>query len=160
MWPPPVPFSFKSSMDHHRHSSSPPSTLLNDISQLLLRLGAGVGCLFFHGWAACRGGWEYLWRQAPWALMSEMEEFPGPATSATVIALVAAAGSLFLIVGLFTRLSAAVLLVCALAGAFVYLQFPAAAERFLLYAVLYGTLLAAGAGAFSLDAAFSGRRRR
>ena len=148
-------------MDLYRtHSAPSQPSFLREVSPLLLRLGVGLCGLLFHAWSACTSGWEHLWARTPWPLVEELRDFPAPAWTAPLYTVCLTLGSCFLILGLFTRLTAAVLLTGALAGAFVFLHYPGEFERFSLYALVYAALVARGGGAFSLDAAFSGRRKR
>ena len=148
-------------MDLYRtHSAPSQPSLFREAPPLLLRLGAGFCGLFFHAWSACLSGWEYLWKKTPWPLMDEFQDFPAPAVMPPLYTILLTLGSCFLILGLFTRLSAAVLLAGALTGVFVYLNYPDTTEKFALYAVIYAALVARGGGAISLDGAFSGRRKR
>lgn len=148
-------------MDYHRQPVAPPSGLITrDLGMFLLRWCAGLTLLLQHAWDEGVRGWKHVWHKEPWAWAVEVTErgFPLPEVVAAVAVAAAVLGSVFLLTGLLCRLSALVLLVCALVGLFLYGGVPDAAERLALYAGIYAVLVICGPGRISLDALFSNRR--
>ena len=148
-------------MDYHRQPTAPPSgLLLRDAGALILRWCAGFTLILLHAWDEGLRGWKHVWHKEPWAFAAEMTErgFPLPEVVAAVSVAAAMLGSVFLISGLLCRVSAMVLLLCALCGLFLYGRVPDIAERLALYAGIYAALIICGPGRFSLDALFTKRR--
>src|SRR5580658_6340067 len=83
-----------------------------------LRISAGLMIFYIHGWHKLEGWIAYLQHGTPWKLAEEVSgmHFPAPLASAVAATLVQFICSLFVVIGLFTRMNA-VLLVCALSGA-------------------------------------------
>jgi len=114
---------------------------------------------YVHGWHKLEGWIAYLQHGTPWKLAEEVAEMHVPAPLANAVA---ATGvqficALFLIVGLFTRLNAA-LLVIVLSGAILQNilanrdpQLP------ILYTLIVLALAFMGGGRFSLDARVENR---
>ncbi|HWL53630.1 MAG TPA: DoxX family protein [Chthoniobacteraceae bacterium] len=119
-------------------------------AQLILRIWVGVSMFFFHGMGKL-------------TKFSELStSFPDPFgvghTVSLVLALLAeVVGSILLILGLFTRLSAT-LGVITMATAFVFVhgaKLPPTeghGEMAFIYMAIYAALVVAGAGRYSLDA--------
>src|SRR3989475_1578719 len=78
---------------------------------LFLRISAGLMIFFIHGWHKLEGWIAYLQHGTPWKLAEEVAElhFPAPLASAVAATAVQFICALFLIVGLFTRINAALL---------------------------------------------------
>ncbi len=142
-------------MDHFRNPHAlPAGFVLRDAGLLVLRWCAGLALIFFHARAEVVAGWEHVWHKTPWPYAAEIAErgFPLPEAVAIASAVAAMLGSVLLITGLLGRISALVLLVCALCGVFLYAKVPFVAEKLILYAGVYLVLLLCGPGRFSLDA--------
>jgi uncharacterized membrane protein YphA (DoxX/SURF4 family) len=109
---------------------------------------------YIHGWHKLKGGVAYLRKGTRWTLAEEVAEmrFPAPVASAFAATTVQFICSLFLVVGLLTRLNA-VLLAGALSVAILQ---NVLARRDPQLAVLYVLIMVAlifiGGGSFSLDA--------
>src|SRR5256885_16165152 len=85
---------------------------------LFIRVSAGLMIFYIHGWHKL-GGWiAYLQNGTPWKLAEEVAgmHFPAPLPSAAVATPGQVICSVFIIVGVFTRINA-LLLFCALRGA-------------------------------------------
>ena len=89
---------------------------------------------YIHGWHKLEGWIAYLQNGTPWKLAEEVAgmHFPAPFASAVAATLVQFICSMFVVVGLFTRINAA-LLVCVLSGAILQNQ-PRSATGHSLYA--------------------------
>jgi uncharacterized membrane protein YphA (DoxX/SURF4 family) len=148
-------------MDYNRPShASPAGLVVRDAGLLILRWCAGLTLILLHAWDEGLRGWKHIWHKEPWAFAGEITDrgFPLPQAVAVAAVVVAILGSVFLISGLLCRVSALILLACALCGLFLYGRVPDIAERLALYAGIYAVLVICGPGLFSLDAVFSNRR--
>jgi putative oxidoreductase len=109
---------------------------------------------YIHGWHKLEGWISYLQHGTPWKLVEEVAgmHFPAPLASAVAATVVQFICSLFIVVGLFTRINAALLL-CALSGAILQ---NVLADRDPQLAILYSlvvlTIVSLGGGKYSLDA--------
>ena len=76
---------------------------------LFLRISAGLMIFYIHGWHKLEGWIAYLQNGTPWKLAGEVAgmHFPAPLASAVAATLVQFFCSLFVTVGLFTRINAA-----------------------------------------------------
>ena len=146
---------------HHSPAADPPALIIRDGGLLILRLSAGLGLIFFHAWREAHRGWEFFWRKEPWAFAAEISErgFPLPEIVAGTAAAAGLLFSGFLVAGLLGRVSALVLLVCALTGVFLYADVPVTGELIALYAAIYLVLTLCGPGRFSLDGLLKSARR-
>jgi len=109
---------------------------------------------YIHGWHKLEGWIAYLQHGTPWKLADEVAgmHFPAPLASAVAATLVQFICSLFVVVGLFTRINAA-LLFCALSGAILQnLLSGRDPQLAVLYTLVVMTLVLMGGGKFSLDA--------
>ncbi len=121
---------------------------------LFLRISAGLMIFYIHGWHKLEGWIAYLQNGTPWKLAGEVAgmHFPAPLASAVAATLVQFFCSLFVTVGLFTRINAA-LLVCVLGGAILQnLLADRDPQLAILYTLVAITLVFLGGGKFSLDA--------
>jgi len=119
----------------------------------LLRVSAGLMIFYIHGWHKLEGWIDYLQNGTPWKLADEVAgmHFPAPLASAVAATLVQFICSLFIIVGLFTRINA-LLLFGALSGAiFQNLLAGRDPQLAILYTLVVLTLAFMGGGRFSLD---------
>lgn len=137
----------------------------NDVASLVLRMIAGMGMILYNSWLMVRQGWEHLWNNGEWILLDVVTRLglPEPLVSACLIASVFFFGSIFLILGVFGRVTSAVLLVATEIGCYFALREGAIAyvELSLLYGALYVLHLVLGSGRISVDGllAWLGRRR-
>ena len=121
---------------------------------LFLRISAGTMIFYIHGLHKLEGWIAYLQHGTPWTLAGEVAgmHFPAPLASAVAATLVQFICSLFIIVGLFTRINA-LLLFCALSGAiFQNLLAGRDPQLAILYTLVVLTLAFIGGGRISLDA--------
>ena len=121
---------------------------------LFLRISAGLMIFYIHGWHKLEGLIAYLQNGTPWNLAEEVAgmHFPAPLVSAVVATLVQFICSLFIIVGLFTRINA-ILLFGALSGAILQnLLAGRDPQLAILYTLVVLTLAFIGGGRISLDA--------
>jgi uncharacterized membrane protein YphA (DoxX/SURF4 family) len=120
---------------------------------LFLRISAGLMIFYIHGWHKLEGWIAHLQNGTPWKLAEEVAgmHFPAPLASAVVATLVQFICSLFIIVGLFTRINA-LLLFGALSGAILQnLLASRDPQLAILYTLVVLTLAIMG-GRISLDA--------
>jgi len=131
-----------------------PDGLAASLGHLFLRVSAGLMIFYVHGWHKLEGGIAYFQNGTPWKLVEEVTGMHAPAPLASAIAatLVQFICSLFVVVGLFTRINAA-LLVCALSGAILQnLLAGRDPQLAILYTIAVITLVFIGGGKYSLDA--------
>jgi putative oxidoreductase len=136
--------------------SAEPGSNLQTWGHFLLRVSAGLMIFYIHGWHKLEGWIAYLQNGAPWKLAEEVAgmHFPAPLTSAVAATLVQFICSLFIIVGLFTRINA-ILLFGALSGAILQnLLAGRDPQLAILYTLVVLTLAFMGSGKISLDAKF------
>ena len=129
------------------------------LGYLFLRVSAGVMIFYIHGWHKLEGWISYLQHGTPWKLVEEVAgmHFPAPLASAVAATLVQFSCSLFIVVGLFTRINAALLL-CALSGAILQnLLAGRDPQLAVLYSLVVLTIVFMGGGKYSLDARLSER---
>jgi len=120
---------------------------------LLLRVVAGLMIFYIHGWHKLEGWLAYLQHGTPWKLAEEVAEmhFPAPLASAVAATGVQFICSLFLVVGLITRINA-VLLVGVLGGGSLQNIITGRDQQLaILYTLIVATLALLGGGRFSLD---------
>ena len=142
-------------------SSSP---LARHCGLLVLRLTAGGSLLFWYGGREAMGAWSHVWQKTPWALPGQLTAlgFPAGLTLALLLVSLVLLGSLFIILGLLTRLSAITLGLVSLTTAFLYTAFPEIEEQALLYTGICLAICLSGPGLFALDRvlrATAGRRK-
>jgi len=121
---------------------------------LFFRVAAGLMIFYIHGLHKLEGWIAYLQHGTPWTLAEEVAgmHMPAPLASAVAATLVQFICSLFIVVGLFTRINAA-LLVCALSGAIMQnLLASRDPQLAILYTLVVVTLALIGGGKYSIDA--------
>jgi len=121
---------------------------------LFIRISAGLMIFYIHGWHKLEGWIDYLQNGTPWKLAEEVAgmHFPAPLASAVAATLVQFICSLFIIIGLFTRINA-ILLFGALSGAILQnLLAGRDPQLAILYTLVVLTLAFMGGGRISLDA--------
>lgn len=141
-------------MEYYRNPhAATPGLLVRDAGLLLLRLAAASSLILWHGMTEGQGAWDHVWKKTPWIFRDSMDGLGFPFATPVSIAAVCAGllGSLFIAIGLLSRVSAIVLLVCAVTGALLYVNYPAQSEALGLYAVIYLVIALCGPGRFSLD---------
>lgn len=130
------------------------NSLATSIGHLVFRVAVGLLIFCLHGWHKAVEWIAYLRHGTPWSLAGEVAEmhFPAPFVSAAAATLVQFGGALFLIVGWFTRLNAALL--AGVLGAAILQNLIAGRDPQLaaLYTLSVATLALMGGGSFSLDA--------
>ena len=125
-----------------------------NFGHLFFRVSAGLMIFYIHGLHKLEGWIAYLQHGTPWTLAEEVEgmHLPAPLASAVAATLVQFICSLFIVVGLFTRINAA-LLVCALSGAILQnLLASRDPQLAILYTLVVASLVLMGGGTYSLDA--------
>ncbi|MES2708394.1 MAG: DoxX family protein [Verrucomicrobiota bacterium] len=143
-------------MEYYRTPSTHPqgfSSLLQAVGLLLLRLTAGLSLLVWHGWREAFGAWLHLWRKTAWPFPETLKSlgFPWPLPVGVALVVIGVFCSIFLVLGLLTRVSAALLGTAAVTSAILYQAYPDRAEKYLLYAGAYLALLLSGPGWLSAD---------
>src|SRR5258708_35772790 len=131
-----------------------PNGVAANFGHLFLRVSAGIMIFYIHGLHKLEGWIAYLQQGTPWTLAEEVAgmHFPAPLASAVAATLVQLICSLFIIVGLFTRINA-ILLFCALSGAILQnLLAGRDPQLAILYTIAVTTLVFIGGGKYSLDA--------
>lgn len=121
-----------------------------------LRVIAGTMIFYIHGLHKLEGGIAYVRTGEPWPLLADVVGMhaPAPVASAWVATIVQFVCPLFVVVGLFTRINAA-LLVAALSGAILQNLLAARDPQLaILYTLIVATLAFMGGGRFSLDAKY------
>ena len=121
---------------------------------LFLRISTGLMIFYIHGWHKLEGWIAYLQNVTPWKLAKEVAgmHFPAPLASAVAATIVQFICSLFIIIGLFTRINA-ILLFGALSGAILQnLLAGRDPQLAILYTLVVLTLAFMGGGIISLDA--------
>lgn len=139
-----------------------PNRAVAHFGHLFFRVAAGLMIFYIHGLHKLEGWIAYLQHGTPWTLAEEVAgmHFPAPLASAVAATLVQFVCSLFIVVGLFTRINAA-LLVGALTGAILQnLLAGRDPQLAILYTLVVVTLVLIGGGKFSLDAKFVSKAER
>ncbi len=142
----------------------PPRTQPRQLGLLVLRLATGGTLILWHAWREATAGWSHLWHKTDWSLPGHLGSLGFPAPLAVSIALVSIAflGAIFVILGLLTRSSAALLAVLAMTTAFLYSAYPSVAENAVHYAGSCLAITLCGPGSLALDAllrTFARRRK-
>src|SRR5271170_8054194 len=125
-----------------------------NFGHLFLRVSAGLMIFYIHGLHKLEGWIAYVQHGTPWTLADEVAgmHMPAPLASAVAATLVQFVCSLFIVVGLFTRINAA-LLVCAHSGAICQnLLASRDPQLAILYTLVVVTLVFISGGKYSLDA--------
>ncbi len=131
-----------------------PADAATTFGHFFFRVAAGAMIFYIHGLHKLEGWIAYLQHGTPWELAKEVTEMhmPAPLASAVAATLVQFICSLFVIVGLFTRLNA-LLLLGALSGAILQnLLAGRDPQLAILYTLVVLTIAFMGGGKFSLDA--------
>jgi putative oxidoreductase len=139
-----------------------PNGTAASLGHLFFRVAAGLMIFYIHGLHKLEGWIAYLQHGTPWTLAEEVAgmRFPAPLASAVAATLVQFICSLFIFVGLLTRINAA-LLVCALSGAILQnLLASRDPQLAILYTLVVVTLVLIGGGKYSLDARLISKAER
>jgi uncharacterized membrane protein YphA (DoxX/SURF4 family) len=141
-----------------------PGTASKDAACLIVRVVAGLSMILYNSWLMVHQGWEHLWRKGEWTLLNVVNDLglPMPLVVACVIASIFFFGSIFLMLGVFGRVTSALLLVTTEIGCYFALRAGAIAyvELSLLYGALYILHLLLGSGRVSLDQVLAGMGRK
>jgi len=138
----------------HKSLSVDPDSALVRWGHFILRVSAGLMIFYIHGWHKLEGWIAYLQHGTPWKLAEEVAgmHLPAPLAAAVVATLVQFVCSLCVVVGLLTRINAA-LLVGALSGAILQnLLAHRDPQLAMLYTLTMVVMVFSGGGRFSLDA--------
>ena len=153
-------------MEYHSRPA-PKSTapcVVNDLGLLTLRFVTGLPMLFFQGWHQSFRAWAYVWDNKSWPLIEQFEKFGFaiPGFFATTLVIACTLCSLALLLGLYTRFNALLLLVLMLFILIVPVELSGNlnVQTLLLYAGLSLTLLFFGSGRISLDHLLTRRKRK
>ena len=136
-----------------------PNGAAANFGHLFFRVSAGLMIFYIHGLHKLEGWIAYVQHGTPWTLAEEVAgmHMPAPLASAVAATLAQFICSLFIVVGLFTRINAA-LLVCALCGAILQnLLASRDPQLAILYTLVVATLVFLGGGKYSLDARISSK---
>src|SRR5271170_1171675 len=136
-----------------------PNGAAANFGHFFLRVSAGLMIFYIHGLHKLEGWIACVQHGTPWTLAEEVAGMHAPAPLASAVAgtLVQFIFSLFIGVGLFTRINAA-LLVCALTGAIMQnLLAGRDPQLAILYTLVVVTLVFLGGGKYSLDAQISSK---
>jgi len=137
----------------HKSLSVDPDSALVRWGHFILRVSAGLMIFYIHGWHKLEGWIAYLQHGTPWKLAEEVAgmHLPAPLAAAVVATLVQFVCSLCVVVGLLTRINAA-LLVGALSGAILQnLLAHRDPQLAMLYTLTMVVMVFSGGGRFSLD---------
>jgi putative oxidoreductase len=124
-----------------------------NVGHLFFRVAVGLMIFYIHGLHKLEGWIAYVQHGTPWTLAEEVAgmHFPAPLPSAVAATLVQFICSLFIVVGLFTRINA-ILLIGALSGAILQnLLANRDPQLAILYTLVVVTLAVIGGGKYSLD---------
>jgi uncharacterized membrane protein YphA (DoxX/SURF4 family) len=141
-------------IDYNRPApASPARSFARHLGLLGLRLVTGTALQVWHGWREGLLAWSHLWHKTAWDLPAQLAAlgFPFSIALAGFLVITTLLGSVLLVLGLLTRLSAVVLAVLAVITAVLYAAYPMVAELAVLYAGACLTIALCGPGAFALD---------
>lgn len=129
---------------------------------LILRLTAGGSLLFWYGGRQALVGWSHIWHKTPWALPGQLTSlgFPLGVPTAIFLVVLTLLGSLFVMIGLLTRLSALSLGLVASVTALLFTAHPAIEEPAILYTGLCLAISLCGPGLLALDEVLKSKSRR
>ena len=148
------------------YSRSAPATasfpLARHAGLLVLRLTAGGSLLCWYGFREVTGAWSHIWHKTPWALPGQLAVlgFPFSLPLGLLLVCFTLLGAAFIILGLLTRLSAAILGLVSVTTAFLYTAYPEIEEQALLYTGLCLAVCLGGPGLFALDQLLRGQAGR
>jgi putative oxidoreductase len=130
-----------------------------DLGNLILRVVTGASVIIFHSWARVVGMVKFLGSGKHWGFIDMLQKvgLPLPGFFAILVVLVEFIGSIFIILGLFTRISAIGLALVLIFAIYFQIVTKASVELSLIYLSIFIFLALAGAGKFSLDSK-SGRK--
>ncbi len=138
----------------HKSLGVDPDSALVRWGQFILRVSAGLMIFYIHGWHKLEGWISYQRHGTPWKLAEEVAgmHLPAPLAAAAAATLVQFVCSLCVVLGLLTRINAA-LLVGALSGAILQnLMAHRDPQLAMLYTLTMVAMVFLGGGRFSLDA--------
>jgi len=125
-----------------------------DFALLVLRVVAGAMLIVFHGWGKLNSAVAYFLHAQEWGFLKGVSGlgFPYPVFFASCSVLAETIGSLFLILGLFTRYAALLLVINMSVAIYRHLTSDFRYELAAMYGVIALTFVFLHPGSFSLDA--------
>ncbi len=142
-------------LDYTRSAAPVPAShsFTRHLGLLLLRLTAGGSLLIWYGWREGLSAWSHVWHKTPWAIPGQLATlgFPLPLALAITLVVLTLLGSLFIMLGLLTRLSALALGLVAAVTALLYTAYPEIEEQALLYTGLCLAISLTGPGLYAID---------
>ncbi len=125
-----------------------------DFALLVLRAVAGTMLIVFHGWGKLTSGIAYFLHGQEWGFLKGVTSlgFPFPLFFACCSALAESIGSLFLILGLFTRYASIFLVINMSVAVYRHLTSDFKFELAAMYGVIALAFVFLHPGAFSIDA--------
>jgi len=129
-----------------------------DLGNLILRVVSGASMIIFHSWGKLIGLFNFL-NGKPWKFVEAVQiiGLPLPVLFAILATLIEFVGSILVILGLFTRVSAIGLALVMLFAIYFHIITKTSAELALIYLSIFVFLAITGAGKFSLDSKFGKR---
>ncbi len=123
-----------------------------DLGNLILRVVSGASMIIFHSWGKLIGLFNFL-NGKPWKFVEAVQiiGLPLPVLFAILATLIEFVGSILVILGLFTRVSAIGLALVMLFAIYFHIITKTSAELALIYLSIFVFLALVGAGNFSLD---------
>ena len=123
-----------------------------DLGNLILRVVSGASMIIFHSWGKLIGLFNFL-NGKPWKFVEAVQiiGLPLPVLFAILATLIEFVGSILVILGLFTRVSAIGLALVMLFAIYFHIITKTSAELALIYLSIFVFLALVGAGKFSLD---------
>jgi putative oxidoreductase len=126
----------------------------SDLALLLLRIGSGAMLIANHGFSKLVSAYGYVIHKQSWRFIDGVAElgFPFPAFFAVGAALIESVGGLLVMIGLFTRYAAALIMIVMSVAIYRHLSSDFRYELAAMYLLVGFTLVCIGAGRYSLDA--------
>ena len=152
-----MPFQFSK-------NQNPESPLAPDFSLLIIRVITVLALGYYQIFSHLKSVWELLWEQKEWALIAQIEalKLPFPSAITTALILLLLLSMIALVIGIFTRINALVLLI--LLGfvlvAQLRLSLSLNPQTLVLYIGIMFALIFSGGGRFSLDFFLASRKAR
>lgn len=131
----------------------PPLSVARNAGLLLLRLTCGGSLLFWYGAREALNAWSHIWHKTPWGLPAQLTTLGFPLALPTALTLVVLSlmASVFIVIGLLTRISSVAISLVAAVTAVLFTAYPEIEEKALLYAGLCFAIALCGPGLFAVD---------